>query len=65
LLLVFTKRNYGGGHSKRPHPTSTFNDLPVPEGDFFALNAARQRKYNTQLAIGVIAFASAIWAVST
>lgn len=34
------------------------NDLPVPQGDFFELEAARNRKYNAIL-IGGIALAGA------
>lgn len=44
------RRHYGKG---RRHPLVTFNDMPKPEGDFFALHAQRQRINNTVLAVGV------------
>lgn len=44
------RRNYGGGN----HRPVRLNDMPVPEGDFFAHNAKRQRLHHTVLAIGVL-----------
>lgn len=49
-------------HGRR-HPVATMNDLPIPQGDFFARHAANQRKYNTILAAGIISFASGLYAV--
>lgn len=43
-----TRRQY---HARYRSPT--MNDMPVPEGDYFALHAQRQRKYNAVLATGV------------
>jgi hypothetical protein len=40
------------------------NDMPVPEGDYFALHAQRQRKYNTVLATGVCMNAFGLYMVS-
>lgn len=43
------KRGYHGGHGKQP----TMNDMPQPEGDFFALHAKRQARNNRALLIGI------------
>lgn len=58
---ITTTRNYGKAGQ---HRTPTLNDMPVPEGDFFALHSARQRKYNTVLATGVGSLSFAIFLVS-
>ena len=49
-------------HGRR-HPVATMNDLPVPQGDFFARHAANQRRYNTILATGILSFTSALYIV--
>jgi len=36
------------------HRQVTLNDLPVPQGDFFELEAARNRKYNAILGVGIL-----------
>lgn len=58
---ITTTRNYGKGGQ---HRTTTLNDMPVPEGDFFALHNARQRKHNLILATGVGSLSFAIFLVS-
>jgi myosin-crossreactive antigen len=58
---VLSKRN--GSHYKRHHPTQTMNDLPKPEGDFFILNAQRQKKNNLILGAGIASFATALYLV--
>lgn len=60
FILVVARRNYTGGNFRPP----TMNDLPVPEGDFFAQVAKRHRKYNTVLALGVVSFAATLYIVS-
>ena len=49
-------------HGRR-HPVATMNDLPVPQGDFFARHAANQRRYNTILAAGILSVVSGLYAV--
>lgn len=56
LRNAIFRRNYG-----RKHNTATMNDLPVPQGDFFARHAANQRKYNMILGVGIAAFATSIY----
>ncbi|XP_070499330.1 uncharacterized protein [Chironomus tepperi] len=56
------RRNYGHG---RVHKYPTLNDMPVPEGDYFALHAQRNRKYNAILATGVALVSSGIFLLST
>lgn len=58
---ITTTRNYGKGGQ---HRLPTLNDMPVPEGDFFALHSARQRKYNLILATGVCSLGFSIFLVS-
>ncbi|KAG5682140.1 hypothetical protein PVAND_011514 [Polypedilum vanderplanki] len=60
LRNALARRNYAS-HGRR-HKIATMNDLPVPEGDFFALHAQRQRRNNTILAVGVVSFLSSLWA---
>jgi Deltamethrin resistance len=52
-------RNYGGQNLKK----STMNDMPVPEGCFKMLHAARQRGHNTMLAAGIGSLTFAIFLV--
>jgi hypothetical protein len=56
-----TRRNYGHGR-KQKFPT--MNDMPVPEGDYWALYAKRQRKYNSILAAGLTLSGSGLYIVS-
>lgn len=57
---MILRRNYGKG---RVHKCPTMNDLPIPDGDFFAFHAQRNRKYNAILAAGVIMLSSAVYLV--
>lgn len=57
---ISTTRNYGKSNIRQP----TLNDMPVPEGDFWALHAKRQRKHNIVLATGVASLSFAIFLVS-
>ncbi|CAO1416717.1 unnamed protein product [Diamesa serratosioi] len=54
---ILSKRNYGGN----PHFKPTMSDLPKPEGDFFALAAKRNRKYNGFLYGGILTFATTLY----
>jgi Deltamethrin resistance len=59
-FLVVPKRSYGPGkHFRMP----TLNDLPTPAGDFFALDAARQRTNNIVLGLGIVMFTSTLYIV--
>ncbi|CAG9800983.1 unnamed protein product [Chironomus riparius] len=58
---MIARRNYGKGGHKYP----TMNEMPVPDGDFFAMHAKRNRKYNAILAGGIAIFSSAVYIVST
>lgn len=51
------------GYSKGHHKAPTMNDMPVPQGDFFELYNARQRKHRAVFFIGLAMFSSAIFAV--
>lgn len=55
------RRNYGKGEV---HKYPTMNDMPVPNGDFFAMHAKRNRKYNAILATGIAFFSTACYIVS-
>lgn len=59
-MTKIPRRNYGG-KDFRP---MTFNEMPVPEGDFWALHAKRQRKHNLILAIGVASLGFGLTLVS-
>lgn len=62
FILAVTKtirRNYGG-HT-RP---ARLNDMPIPEGDFFAHHAKRQREHNTVLALGICSLGFGLTLVS-
>ncbi|KAG5674959.1 hypothetical protein PVAND_004903 [Polypedilum vanderplanki] len=61
-LNIVARRNYGHG---RRHKFPTMNDMPVPEGDYWALYAERQRKYNTRLALGVTMSGLGLYVLST
>lgn len=50
------KRGYHGA-GKVP----TMNDMPQPEGDFFALHAKRQARYNRALIIGALTLGTTLW----
>jgi hypothetical protein len=56
--MVNVRRNYGH-HFKQ----STMNDLPLPNGDFFAEYARKQRKYNTILAVGILSTFASLYTV--
>lgn len=58
---MMARRSYGKGN---PHKYPTMNDLPKPEGDFFAMHAKRNRKYNAILATGITLFSTACYIVS-
>ena len=58
---MIARRNYGQGSV---HKYPTMNDMPVPEGDFFAMHAKRNRKYNAILATGIAVFSTACYIVS-
>lgn len=60
---MLAKRNMAG-YGKRRHPLVTLNDLPKPEGDFFALHAKRESKNNMVLIAGIVSLASALYVVS-
>lgn len=45
------------GHGRPP----TMNDMPQPGGDFFALHAKRQAKYNRALLIGTFTLGATLW----
>lgn len=52
-------RHYGGQNLKKV----TQNDMPVPQGCFKELHAARQRGHNTVLAAGIGSLTFAIFLV--
>jgi Deltamethrin resistance len=52
-------RNYGGANLRK----TTINDMPVPQGCFKELHAARQRGHNAVLAAGVASLTFAIFLV--
>lgn len=37
------------------------NDMPKPEGDFYALHAKRQARYNRALVIGAVTLSATLW----
>lgn len=49
LFSFAARRGYQTKHFRKV----TMNDLPVPQGDFFELEAARNRKYNAILLGGI------------
>lgn len=51
MALATGRRTY-----KAPayHRQVTMNDMPVPQGDFFELEAQRMRKYNAILGTGIL-----------
>lgn len=51
LALSTGRRNYKAPAYWRQ---TTMNDLPVPQGDFFELEAQRVKKYNAILGAGVL-----------
>lgn len=61
-------RAYGGGNAH--HRPASFNDLPVPEGDWQEAHQQQQSKYNAQLAgsillfVGIVAYVRPIVAES-
>lgn len=51
-------RAYGGGNAH--HRPASFNDLPIPEGDWQEAHQQQQSKYNAQLAGSVLFFVGII-----
>lgn len=52
-------RAYGGsGHGN--HRVASFNDLPVPEGDWQEHHQQKQARYNAQLAGSILLFAGVV-----
>uniref|UniRef100_A0A336MY57 CSON004722 protein n=1 Tax=Culicoides sonorensis TaxID=179676 RepID=A0A336MY57_CULSO len=61
-LANFTARR---GYQTKHYRQVTMNDLPVPQGDFFELEAARNRKYNAILAAGLSLTLGALFLAKT
>ncbi|CAO1345434.1 unnamed protein product [Diamesa hyperborea] len=55
-----TRRAYTG----QGHKTS-LNLMPIPEGDFMAHHAARQTRYHTVLAIGILSLGMGFFLLSS
>ncbi|XP_063696828.1 uncharacterized protein LOC134827891 [Culicoides brevitarsis] len=53
----FTARR---GYKSKHHRTVTMNDMPQPHGDFFELEAARNRYYNSVLFSGLAVFGASL-----
>lgn len=60
-ITTTTRRNYGGGKNLK---LTSLNDMPVPEGDFYAHHAKRQRGHNMVLGIGIASLSFAIYLVT-
>jgi hypothetical protein len=59
-VVANSRRNYHGINRQ-----NTLNDMPIPEGDFFAAHAKKQQKNNAVLAIGVVSLSFSIFLVSS
>ncbi|CRL03360.1 CLUMA_CG016309, isoform A [Clunio marinus] len=62
-ITTTTRRNYQKGTFD--HIKVSLNQMPVPEGDFMMLHHARNRKYNTVLAAGILSVGFGLFLLRT
>lgn len=56
---IITRSSSTGHGGEKCKEIVTLNDMPVPNGDFYAHHACRNRRYNSVLIFGIVMFVSA------